>query len=507
MRLKFVFWQWLCLVLAVAAQLDAAAEPTAAAEFHCAGSAQWESNTNFVTLHKIFKLRSSPAVHKLVLTRISGMLANGLNLGTNATPLLEPLLNDFLESETLGSFGGAESNPVNCIVAVKLDAARAQFWHDNFDKALGGGGEKFTASEYDGWRWKKGASNSLWMVPVPARGWLLVGRGDEFSALQADYLQHLKTQGRPRPELQGNWLQADMDWTRLASFAPEWLQLFKPARVKLTIAREQDSLRIDVRLIYPDAVAWQFEPWKLPKNLVLSPLVSFSTGQDVAAFLKMDENFARLDGSPFTNQFCAWAMDPLPFLTYMAWPEADAANTLEKLATEATATLGPELKDFNGVEMTWVPEKKALILSNLRVILPTLQAVKNAADEFLVAGLFPPPHGNKPASDDLWKQIEGRTNLVYYDWELTGPRLQQWRMLGRMFLTRSQVPTGYTARARILEDGWFGQATAYLGNTATEVTRVAPNELSVVRTGPIGLTGIELFLLSDWLSSVGAPSN
>lgn len=48
--------------------------------------------------------------------------------------------------------------------------------------------------------------------------------------------------------------------------------------------------------------------------------------------------------------------------------------------------------------------------------------------------------------------------------------------------------------AKLFED--LAQLT---GNTVTEITRTAPNELEAVRTGPLGLTGIEMFLLADWL--------
>jgi hypothetical protein len=51
----------------------------------------------------------------------------------------------------------------------------------------------------------------------------------------------------------------------------------------------------------------------------------------------------------------------------------------------------------------------------------------------------------------------------------------------------------------------LGELAGLAGNTVTEITRTAPNELSVVRNGPVGFTGIELFLLSDWLSTLGLP--
>jgi hypothetical protein len=509
MRLTVRFWECLCLALTVAglpcvapgATNDAA---NVAARYHCAGGAQLTGNTNLATLNKVFALPSTDEVQDLVLERVSRLLAACFGCGTNssADSLLEPLLSDVLNTESLGSFGGSATNPLNFVLALRLDEKQAQLWRDNLGKAFGGAGEKFMAEEFNGWRWNRGAADSFWIVP--ARGWLVAGRGSEFLPLRVEYLQQVKRQGRPVPPLKDNWLEADLDWARLAAWLPDWSRLLKPARIKIGIATETNNLRLTARVIYPDAIPWKSGLWQPPTELAQGTIISFTAGQDIAAFLNLSPAFSRLDGNPLTNQFYAWALDQLPFLTYMAWLAADATNTLQKLATEAVDAFSPELKQFNGTELVWRENRGKLVLSNLRVILPSLEAVQDKDGEFLLISFFPRPPMNQPAPDELWKQINGRANLVYYDWELTGPRLQQWRMLGRMILTRWYEPTDDEMDARRVADRWLGELGSLAGNTVTEITRIAPNELSVVRNAPVGFTGIEMFLLSDWLSAAGS---
>jgi hypothetical protein len=51
----------------------------------------------------------------------------------------------------------------------------------------------------------------------------------------------------------------------------------------------------------------------------------------------------------------------------------------------------------------------------------------------------------------------------------------------------------------LIESEWLGGLAPLAGNTVTEITSVAPNELSVTRKAPVGLTAVELVLLADWL--------
>ena len=422
-------------------------------------------------------------------------LFNCLRLGNNpsSASLIEPLLRDVLATESLGSFGGASVNAPGFILALRLEASRAQLWRDNLGKIFGGGGDMFRSQEFNGRRWNAGGSNFIWIIP--ARDWLLVGRGDDFAAEQLEYLNQIKAQGRPVPALEHNWLEADLASTRLGG----WFRLLQPSRIRLTVAPNEDHLQIGARILAAEAIPWKAEPWQIPKDLMRGQIISFTVGQNVAAFLKMNPALSHLTGNPLTNQFYFWAMDQMPLLNYMAWPEANASNVLERLSTEAPAAFNAELKQFNGSELVRPPKGDALILRNIRVFGPVLQAVQGIDGQYLFLSSFPRSLNARPAPEGLLVQIEGRTNLVYYDWELTGRRLQEWQMLSKMIANRAAPENSPAGDDALIESEWLGGLAPLAGNTVTEITSVAPNELSVTRKAPVGLTAVELVLLADWL--------
>ena len=474
------------------------------ATYHCAGFVPLAADANLLTLHKAATLPSAPAVCQLVVSRFAQVAAQNLSLGTNlaTAALLEPMVSDVLTAESLGSFGEATAKPLSFVLALRLDAARAQVWQQNLAKAFAGPGEKLQVEEFTGWEWKSGGADGLWLLP--ARDWLLVGRGDDLAPVRSEYLTQLKLQGRPGASLQSHWLEADVDLTRWAALLPGSLRLFKPARVQLTVATEADHLHTTAHVTYPEPIAWQSSPWQLPVSLVPNRFNSFTAGQNIAAFLNLDPRFSQLTDSPLTNQFCLWALGGMPFLDFAAWPAVNT-NVLERFSRETVAAFDSDLKRFNGTQLVWETNLHRLALGNLRVTIPTVEAVEDKTGTFLVMSIFQRMPVPQPATDDLWKQIKGRTDLVYYDWEITGSRLQDWRLLGRMLLFPQPRPmSDGMIEAGNKEDKWLTDLIPFWsGNTVTEVTRVSPNELSVARNSPMGLTGIEIFELCDWLGVLG----
>jgi hypothetical protein len=59
---------------------------------------------------------------------------------------------------------------------------------------------------------------------------------------------------------------------------------------------------------------------------------------------------------------------------------------------------------------------------------------------------------------------------------------------------------------RLLEQKWLIPIAPMLGNTITEVTYKAPNEINIVRKSHIGLNSAELIFLSHWLADPNFPS-
>jgi hypothetical protein len=477
--------------------IDLAATPAPgqqALEFHCAGITQLAGDSNLVTIQRILALRSTTNLQQVALRRFSRLLTNNIRTVNPASSnlFIEPLLKDVLEAESLGSFGGTSAEARSFILALRLDQTRMQLWQENLSKVLGSVGESFTSQGFSGSRWIQGDTNFLWSIA--AHDWLLVGLGNDFSSLQAQYLKEIQAQGRPVPSLEHNWLEADLDTGRLVG----WFGFLKPARIKITIAPDAGNLQINARLLEAEDTAWGPDRWRIPRKLMHRRTISFTAAQNVAALLKVNPAYSELPGNPLTNQFYCWASDQMPLLNYMAWPEADATNVLQRLSKVAPAALNPVLKPFNASELVWRPEANQLVWMNMSMFAPVLQAEQCEDGQFLLFSSFPLPE-NEPAPESILAHIEGRTNLVYYDWEFTGPRMAQWQMLSKMIDNRSSSQNIEIVSGVKAENEWLGTIARLAGETVTEVAQVSPREFSATRTGPIGFTAVELVLLADWI--------
>jgi hypothetical protein len=196
------------------------------------------------------------------------------------------------------------------------------------------------------------------------------------------------------------------------------------------------------------------------------------------------------------------------------------------LSVQAPEELNPELKKLDGTQLTWLPKTSEIVWSKLQLIAPVLLPAPASNGQFLVAGLFPLTPGTAPVPKALWEQFQDKTDLVYYDWELTGPRLRHLvtitqvlpilQMLGigpRTPLAPGASPSkpgaipplasAVTSRLAV-ENQWLLGLTPLFANTVTEVSKTGPNELTVVRQSPFVFSSLELLLLSHWLSDTPA---
>ncbi len=530
MRILSTFLRWLCpgaAALALPFLCVGADKPeNVVLQYHFLGAAPLAEDTNAAAARKVFALPSTLRFEDLVLNRLSTNLAASLHFQTNqqTVSLLRPLLDDLLRAESIASLGGSSGKPINYVLAVHLDSQRAQVWEQNLKTASPGPGEELRAETFSGWQWNRGASDSFWMVP--ARDWLLVGRGGDLASVRSDYLQQIQKTGRPGPALDFNWFEADVDWPRLANWFPLSSCPLKLARTQMAISAGQGNFHMTSQVTYPEAIQWQPHPMSLPTNLVREPLSSFATGQNVEPFLKSDETLSRFCTNPLSDQFYFWSMGEMAFQSYVAWPVNDPGNTLATLSAQAIGALNPKLKALNGTELTWQPKASRLVWSKLQLIAPIVLPAPASNGQFLVAGLFPLTPGKAPAPKALWAQFQDRTDLVYYDWELTGPRV--WHLLTVTEVlpilqvlgvgpreplvagaspakpgTNTLAAPGVQSRLNAQKQWLLGLAP-FLGNTVTEVTKTGPNELTVLRNSPFVFSSLELVLLSHWLSDTPA---
>jgi hypothetical protein len=205
------------------------------------------------------------------------------------------------------------------------------------------------------------------------------------------------------------------------------------------------------------------------------------------------------------------------------FPVKNAQRHLQSLGRELPSRFNPELaKTYDG-QLKWLEQTNELRWQGVPILAPFVKAIHEKAGEFLLAGTFVHPPIGPPAPQELWSQFKGRNDLVYYDWEISGPRLLQWRMLSpllpifpaqRLYTKGSDNAATNHTPAAIVERWITGVTTALTPSTnnsancnvITEVTRNNPTDFTVVRSSELGFTGIEILLLSHWMGDVPLPA-
>jgi len=122
------------------------------------------------------------------------------------------------------------------------------------------------------------------------------------------------------------------------------------------------------------------------------------------------------------------------------------------------------------------PDSNGVIWGNLPDIKPFIKSVGVGSDNWLFAGLLPDTNNAAtPPPDGMIQDVLHRTNLVYYDWEVTGPRLQpdlQPAQTARQLLRQPQLPLDSASLT------WLGMLIPRLGTSATIISRTGPAELT-----------------------------
>jgi hypothetical protein len=114
--------------------------------------------------------------------------------------------------------------------------------------------------------------------------------------------------------------------------------------------------------------------------------------------------------------------------------------------------------------------------------------------------MFPSPNPDTLAPSQVPRAL-GLTNLVYYDWETSSNRIEQWMFMGqfiRWVCNRAQVEDPVSLL-------WLMAPKPAVGPSTTEVILSSPSRLSFRRESTLGLTGIELNVLIDWINSPRFP--
>lgn len=496
-----------------------AAPPPAASlfRFHFVGTSQLAADSNAAPWMKMEALPVTQTLQRQTLHKLAQapfqLLQHRLAGTTNDyAPVFQELFGDLLQGESVAEVTGDTNHFAEMELAVRLPDARAAFWRTNLQAVVeawtGRRAEPLHTAEGDGWELKTGPAPGVvrWMR---WGAWTVVGCGQERLPLQAEWLQRIMQHGNPALE-HGNpirpadpWLDVWVDAPRLPAIPGHPLPAELPA-LHLTLTGRAENLRTKIDFLCREAIHWSAQPWRVPTNLVREPLISFTAMQGFGPGLQQHQAALGLQLDSAPDQAFLWACANNPYQSFAAFAVADATNRARALGEQLLARFNPSLQRHNAGTLRMVTNAGALFWQNAPFVAPSAQPVRDAGSEFIFGSLFANNPQTNRAPRELLGQILGRTNLVYYDWEITQERLRDWRNLADLYqlvFDKRRLPTNC---ASVL---WFNTVSANLGNTITEVTVADAHRLTLVRKSPVGLTGFELLCLANWLESPGFPLN
>ena len=477
-------------------------------QFHFAGAARVAKDTNNAKFSQILALPATGDLRKFALGKLakapqSFWRGNLPSDGGDQSVLIKPLLDDLWEAESYFEARGP-TNRAESVLAIELNDARASLWSTNLWKLMEawklGTPSEMNVGGFKGWEAKRQTAAPSVVQFVRAEKWVLIGFGPERLKMLPSLMQQVGKAGRPVTALNGSFLEAEADFPRLEG----WFPLFATYRLpfsRMVIAGKGENIRTELRMQYSDSVPWTFEPWKIPTRLITEPLISFTVGQGLAPILAQFDSVKELGLKTLPNQFCLWGQGYDNCQTFLTLPMANPSNVIQTIAPTAPRVVKSRLKDSMG-DLGWKSNKAELVWFGLPFIVPQLRPTWDGKEGFLFAELFPmSPRTNAPPPE-LFNQVIGQKDLVYYDWEITQARIPHARQMYQLYNIvnrRQMIPS--TAPT----EKWLSAIAPLLGNTVTEIRKSSAKELTLVRKSHLGMTGFELVTLARWIDSPDFP--
>ena len=490
-------------------------EPETVFRYHFVGLDRLTNDPQAPKLREIGSLPSAAPFRGEVAGKLAAIFSHLLAApaaGSNgpAAGVLRAISEDLLRGESAAIMAFPAPAAHHFALALQADAAAAARSETNFfqlaaalgwpapQPLAGGGGWDIPAA---------GGRKTGSICFLKTNDWVAFAIGDGAASAARGLFRDLKKAGATSGS--APWIEGDLDFERLSSSLGLTGTNWPAARVK--IYGKADNVRTEVRLRYPASPRWEIEPWLIPTNTVRDPLISFTAMQGLRTRLAELPLVRQLQTAP-PNQAFTWAFAQIPFQTYTAIPAKDPANLLDRIAAQFPTLLSTNVKSVARGQLRRSPDRAELSWVGLPVLVPFVKLAREPQGAFLLAGAFPPPPSTNPAPAELFRQITGRNNLLYYDWEITSERIRQWTKLAQV---GSLILPDLRFSTNSIGQRWIEEMTPHLsrqtagglqGDSITELTRVSPREFDLVRRSPVGFTGLELITLRYLLDRPDFPA-
>jgi hypothetical protein len=366
-----------------------------------------------------------------------------------------------------------------------LNADQAKVWQTNLTQLT------------SDWQWKQP------LAFRQERDWMLIGSSPVMLSTNQPIVKEIASRGRPLAETTNYWFRFEGNLAKVRSWFP-----FLPGKnlphAEFNLVGRGDSLRTEALLRFPTPRRLKFEPWEFPTNTIREPLISFTALQGFSDWLSEQPLIKSIEFNTVPNQICLWGEGRIPLQAYVAAPMPGVTNFLERITTNLVPQWNTNFLAPNRIgEIRAMTNHQEMVWLRLPIMVPFLRPAFDTNREFLFAGIFPlPPGTNPPPPSELFKQLN-RTNLVYYDWEITQHRMVQVRLIAQLASLVLNKPTVGTNAPPM---AWLDAIESRLGESVTEITASSAQDFKLVRKSFVGLNGIELYALARWVASTNFPA-
>jgi hypothetical protein len=483
--------------------------PDTIVRVHWVGKRQLGYEAGAFYLMQLWKLSPSAQLEKQTIDELTTapkrLSPGGTNLTDATSALLRPLLYDLLQEESYLEIRQPVNQTAETVLAIRLnDDGQAGRWQTNLAAVLEPltGARAVADSPATGWSLKKNtAPNFIELARVGA--WTVVGVAQDKNVLFDEMVARIREDNAPFFSAGTNlWLEAEIDSARLSNFFGKNSSGNLP-RVSLSITGDGANVIAHGKLNFPEPLPVHLEPWQIPLDLVHEPLISFTAVRGVQPWLTASRTWTDLGIGGAPDQLYFWSLEGSAYQTYMAAPLPDADRRVQTLSDNLLHTGNAWLAAHGYINFDSASDSNGVTWGNLSSMQPFIKAADSGTDSWLFAGLFPDTGAEtNPPPQGMIQDILRRTNLVYYDWEVTGPRVNSVLYLGqtaRQIARRAQMPLDSAAL------NCLRTLFPRLGTSVTIVNLTAPDQLTFVRRSTAGFTALELHFLADWLESPQFP--
>jgi hypothetical protein len=482
--------------------------PDAIVRIHWQGRLKLELNANAYYFSRVWSLPETLRLQSQTFERLSAVLGNNF-FGGKTSPqisnaILHPLLDDLAFEESYLEIRAATNSSTSAVLAIHVRADRAGIWETNSAIAaqMLTGISPVPNPATHGWTIQR-TNDQILLARVS--DWTVIAFGPAQNSLLAEITARIQCDQFPFiPMDKSLWLEASLDLRRLARIFPALNHQLSPVNyLNLTVTGDGGNVITRGNLTFSKPLP-QSTPWQIPVPLMHEPLTSFTAARGLQPALA-DWSLWRdlgIGGPP--DQLFSWSLQDNPCHVYLAAPFPDAGAKMSGLAGHLLQKINPRLATNGYIGFERASDSNGVVWGNLPDIKPFIKSATVGSNGWLFAGLLPDDRTDAPPPPEgMIQDVLQRTNLLYYDWEVTGPRLPPVLQLGqfaRQIARQPQLPLDSAAVS------WLGILVPRLGTSATVITRTAPDQAVFSRRSTLGLTATELLLLAGWLESPQFPA-